>query len=443
MGNPIGDLRKWVEPLGRYREVIGIARRNGLIGSRGTTSRRDQQSGYGLDAAALRRTLEEAGVVFVKFGQMASTRDDLLPADMRAELALLQTHVDPTPPEAMREQLETELGSSLEEHFSQFDWSPLGSASIAQAYAATLVTGEEVVVKVQRPGIEEVVERDSVALMRLANFLDRKTPQGRQLRIAQMADEFTRSLVQELDFFAQGDPGDGILAIHRPRLTGAHTPGLRSAVHVASARAGTVRRGEHRRPRQHRPFGSRRGRTGRPVGLEMTRHMLTDGHFHADPHPGNVLLLENGDLGLIDFGATGRIDPRQRAALLEMTLAVLRNDAAGLREGIEQITVIRPETSEIALERALRRFMTENLADGGALGAAAFSELMPLLATFRIEVPSELTTFFRALALLDGSVRTIHPGYSLIDGMRRMFDPRDVGHCGHLAQGPAGRHAAA
>ena len=156
----------------------------------------------------------------------------------------------------------------------------------------------------------------------------------------------------------------------------------------------------------------------------MTRHMLTDGHFHADPHPGNVLLLEDGDLGLIDFGATGRIDPRQRAALLEMTLAVLRNDAAGLREGIEQITVIRPETNEIALERALRRFMTENLADGGALGAAAFSELMPLLATFRIEVPSELTTFFRALALLDGSVRTIHPGYSLIDGMRRMFDPR-------------------
>ena len=158
--------------------------------------------------------------------------------------------------------------------------------------------------------------------------------------------------------------------------------------------------------------------------MAMTRHMLTDGHFHADPHPGNVMLLEDGDLGLIDFGATGRIDPLQRAALLEMTLAVLRNDAAALREGIEQVTVIKPETSDVALERALRRFMADNLAEGGALGAAAFGELMPLLATFEIEVPAELTTFFRALALLDGTVRTIHPGYSLIDGMRRLFDPR-------------------
>ena len=156
----------------------------------------------------------------------------------------------------------------------------------------------------------------------------------------------------------------------------------------------------------------------------MTRHMLTDGHFHADPHPGNLMLLQSGELGLIDFGATGRLDPLQRAALLEMTLAVMKGDATALRDGLEQITIITPETSDVALERALGRFMADNIVEGGTIGVQAFNDLARLLSTFRIDIPSELTTFFRALALLDGTVRTIEPGYSLIDGMRRLFEPR-------------------
>ena len=156
----------------------------------------------------------------------------------------------------------------------------------------------------------------------------------------------------------------------------------------------------------------------------MTRHMLTDGHFHADPHPGNLLLLESGELGLIDFGATGRLDPLQRSALLEMTLAVMKGDATALRDGLEQITIITPETSDVALERALGRFMADNIVEGGTIGVQAFTDLARLLSTFRIDIPSELTTFSRALALLDGTVRTIEPGYSLVDGMRRLFEPR-------------------
>lgn len=424
VGNPVQDLRRWIEPLARYREVVGIARRNGLVGGARSGRRTVRRAGQGLDPEALRLTLEQAGVVFVKFGQMASTRDDLLPADLRAELARLQAHVEPTPAAAMRDQLEAELGGTVDDHFSHFDWTPLGSASIAQAYAATLTSGEDVVVKIQRPGIEEVVERDCVALLRLANFLDRATPQGRQLRIAQMAEEFTRSLRQELDFSREANQGTEIALATSPdarlRIPEVHFE-LSTARVLVQERFHGVSIGE--RGAMDRTGVDPAELADRLVAT-MTRHMLTDGHFHADPHPGNVLLLDSGDLGLIDFGATGRVDPPQRAALLEMTLAVLRNDAAALREGIEQVTVIRPETSEIALERALRRFMADNITDGDALSVTAFSELMPLLATFNIDVPSELTTFFRALALLDGTVRTIHPGYSLIAGMRRMFDPR-------------------
>ena len=203
VSNPVNDLRRRIEPLAHYREVIAIAQRNGLVsrsGARGSPGR----AGLTLDGVALSRTLEQSGVMFIKFGQMASSREDLLPADVRSELARLQTQVDPTPPDVIREQIEAELGDPVERHFSEFDWQPLGSASIAQAYAATLTTGERVVVKIQRPGIEEVVARDTAALQRLAAFLERQTPQGRQFHISRMAEEFTTALWRELDFSVEG-----------------------------------------------------------------------------------------------------------------------------------------------------------------------------------------------------------------------------------------------
>lgn len=150
--------------------------------------------------------------------------------------------------------------------------------------------------------------------------------------------------------------------------------------------------------------------------------MLSHGHFHADAHPGNVLLLDDGTLGLIDFGATGRLDARQRTALLEMTLSARRGDSAGLRDAIEQVAIIGSDGSDAALERALARFLSENVGAGRAVTAKALNDLIPLLATFDIRLPSELSVFFRALVLLDGTARTISPGYSLVDGMGRVFE---------------------
>ena len=154
----------------------------------------------------------------------------------------------------------------------------------------------------------------------------------------------------------------------------------------------------------------------------MAKHMLSHGHFHADPHPGNVLLLDDGTLGLIDFGSTGRLDARQRTALLEMTLAARRGDGAGLRDAIEQVAIIGSDGSDAALERALARFLSENVGAGQGVSAKAMNELIPLLSTFDIRLPSELTVFFRALVLLDGTARTISPGYALVDGMSRLFE---------------------
>ena len=162
---PMHEIRRRLVPYVRYRQVLDIAHRNGLPvpGLR----RADRHAERPPLAIAVRTTLEECGVAFIKLGQMASTRVDLLPQDLRDELAQLQSHVQPDSPEAMRAQLEAEFDRPIDAIFSEFDWNPIGSASIAQAYTARLTTGEDVVVKIQRPDIDDVVERDSAVVMHL------------------------------------------------------------------------------------------------------------------------------------------------------------------------------------------------------------------------------------------------------------------------------------
>jgi ubiquinone biosynthesis protein len=419
MPSPVRDLRRRLAPYARYRQIIDIARRNGLPVP--GVSRRRSIDRVPVEVA-LRTTLEEGGVVFVKLGQMASTREDLLPSHVRLELSRLQSSVEPLPREVMQAQLEAELDESVDRVFAEFDWDPIGSASIAQAYAARLQTGEPVVVKVQRPAIEEAVARDTTALLHLARAVERRTPQGRQLHVAEIAEEFAHNLRLELDF-----PLEAANAVD---LAGATDPasGVRiPRMYRELSSAGVLV--------QERLIGQSVANHDRIAasGLDETeladrlvqtvaKHMLSHGHFHADPHPGNVLLLDDGALGLIDFGSTGRLDPRQRTALLEMTMAAMRGDGAGLRDAIEQVAIVGGEGNDAALERALARFLSEHVGGGRSISAKALNDLVPLLGTFDIRLPGELSVFFRALVLLDGTARTICPGYSLVDGMGGMVD---------------------
>ena len=351
MPSPVRDLRRRLAPYARYRQIIDIARRNGLAVPGG---RRRRRSVARVPVeTALRKTLEEAGVVFVKLGQMASTREDLLPVHMRLELSRLQSSVVPLPREVMQPRLEAELDAPVERVFAEFDWEPIGSASIAQAYAATLETGAPVVVKVQRPAIDEAVARDTTALLHLARAVERRTPQGRQLHVAEIAEEFTHNLRLELDFPLEAANAVDLAGVTDP-ASGVRIPHMYRELSSAQVLV------------QERFDGTSVANRDRiaALGLDeveladrlvqmMAKHMLSHGHFHADPHPGNVLLLDDGTLGLIDFGSTGRLNPRQRTALVEMTMAAMRGDGAGLRNAIEQVAIVGLDGNDAALERAV------------------------------------------------------------------------------------------
>jgi ubiquinone biosynthesis protein len=424
---PFRDVRRRLRPYRRYRQIAAIARSHGLVFDR---TRRRQALVDSSFAVALRQTLEDAGVVFIKLGQMASTRDDLLPDELTTELSRLQSSAEPAPREAMQALLEEELGRSVDEVFAAFDWTPIGSASIAQAYAAVLPSGQEVIVKVQRPDMDEQVAVDAATVLHLARAVER-TPMGRDLHARELATEFVRTLHDELDFRLEAA---NILDIGAA-VDG--TPGIR----VPQVHVGLVTRRVVVEERFRGPSVSDRERMA-ALGLDPTLladrlvqamlDQLLHGHFHADLHPGNVLLLDDGSLGLIDFGLTGRLDASLRSALLDLVAAFAAGDPAGLREGIEQVAVVGVVGQDLALDQALAKLLSDATRSGG-VGVEAMNDLVVVLSSFDIHLPSELTTCLRALVLLDGTVRAIDPGFVLIDAVRDR-----VGAPTSLVEGPAG-----
>ena len=408
---PVAGLRAKVEPISRYRELIGILRRHQLLGRvRGGT---DDDAGLAPPAVRLREALEEAGGVYVKLGQIAATRIDLLPAGVCEELSRLQSRSTPIAAEAVRGVIESELGRPVEEVFDEFDWEPLAAASIGQTHTAVLRSGEEVVVKVQRPGVDDAIERDLAALNQLARLAERRSVVGRDLRVSILAEEFGRSLRSELDFTSEAQATSFM-----------HDMAVRddSPVRVPSVHAELCTRRVMVQERLHgvplsevpadRPLD--RDALARELLSVNITNILERGVFHADPHPGNVMVLDDDTLGMIDYGATGRLDSIQEQAVIDMLVALVRRDASMLRDGVERVADVGAHVSRDRLDRSLARLLAQNVTPGGGVSVAALTDLIPVLGEFDITLPGDLVVLMRALVTLDGTLGVLSPGFSVV-----------------------------
>jgi ubiquinone biosynthesis protein len=408
---PVRAVSQRVAVFRRYRELLRLARREGF-GPMLSEAERAEHASEPM-GVRMRRVLEEAGGVYVKLGQIAATRVDLIPADVADELAELQNRVAPESLEVIRPALEAELGRSVDEVFAEFDWEPLAAASIGQTYLARLHSGEAVVVKVQRPGIADIMERDLAALALLADFAQRRTTFGLGIRSGEVLAQFAISLRAELDFRHEADAmaemallleGSGVRvpAVYTQYSTRRLLVQERFDGFTVSDRAGLEAAGIDRRE------------VAQALLRTTIDQVLRLGVFHADPHPGNIFVFHDGTLGLIDFGAIGRLDPIQQAAVVDMLFALMQRDVGLLRDGVERVADVQGNESPERLERALARLVAENVKATGNVEPSVMQDLVATLAQFGIRLPGDLVVLSRALVTVDGTLRLLAPDLSLV-----------------------------
>ncbi|MCT2585422.1 ABC1 kinase family protein [Actinophytocola gossypii] len=418
----VRSLRRRFARARRYSRVTRIAVRHGI--GQYLVGRRSDAGGarQAVLARSLRRALEDGGVTFVKLGQVLSTRPDLLPPVFVDELSLLQDQVAPADPEAVERLLTEEYGRPVGEVFAEFDREPLAAASIAQVYRARLHSGEDVVVKVRRPGVEKVVERDLDIVLRVAASLDLRARWARSIGVLDLADGFAAALTEELDFRVEARNIAAVSAAY----TGDAVVLPAVFAELSSERVLVMRRLDGTPVRTGIPSvdPERRGALARALLDCVLRQVLLHGVFHADPHPGNVLLMADGTLGLLDFGSVGRLDAGLRGGLRDVLAAVDRGDPAGLRDGLLEIVDRPDEIDEQRLERALGALVAKHVPHSEAHGQGPdidmFTDLFRIVAEFRLAVPPPIAAVFRALATMEGTLALLSPGFDIL-GESRAF----------------------
>ena len=352
--------------------------------------------------------------MFIKLGQVLSTRADLLPPDLIAELSQLQDHVAPADPAGVEALLTAELGAPPHAVFASFDPAPVAAASIGQAHRARLATGERVIVKVQRPDARALVERDLDILLRMARALEARAGWARQVAVLEMTRGFAAALREELDFGIEARNIAAVAGTSRVRVPAVHGQWSTSRVLVMEHLDGVAV--AHAEPVLAHSGADRHGLARGLLGA-MLGQVMGEGTFHADPHPGNVLVLRDGQLALIDFGSVGRLDPLQQAALRRLLLAVARRNPAELHDSLLDLAHLsRPAaTGDQALEPALAQFLAQHLGPGMVPDAAMFTALFRLVAEFGLVFPPVIATVFRAMITLEGTLARLAPGFQIIE----------------------------
>jgi ubiquinone biosynthesis protein len=371
----------------------------------------------------LSHVLQDAGGVFVKLGQVLSTRPDVLGERAAEQLSVLQDRVPPADQAAVARLLRAELGRSPEEVFDRFDAAPLAAASIGQVHRARLWSGQEVVVKVRRPGVEELVERDLDIILALARRLDATTDWGHRAGAAELAQGFAENLRQELDYTIEARNTRAMSELLE-RRAGLRVP--RVFEQLCTRRVLVLEFIEATPLRDADPvlanLDIERADLARRLLESFLVEVLEAGMFNADPHPGNILVLADGTLAQIDFGSVVRLHATQRVALVRLLMAVDRQDPELLRDALLELTTSGSGLDLDALDRTLAGFLTQRLGPGMRAGAEMFNDLLALLSRFGLAFDPQLAGVFRALLTLEGTLRVVDPDFAMVDEARSMAD---------------------
>src|SRR6266508_9645 len=409
--NPIKTFRGQLARGRRMTEIVAIAGRSGLARFGRRHSPEPQGSATG---RSLRTALEQAGGVYVKLGQFLSTRPDLLPTEIIAELRHLQQEVTPVSLPLVDRVFVEELRVTPAACFAAFDAAPDAAASIAQVHRAVLFDGRRVAVKIQRPDVADRVRRDLDILIRLAARLERRTRWARDLRLSATMRGFAESITGELDFTAEARNLAAVSAATQghPRFV------VPLPVPDLTRRRVLVMGWVDGRPLTDAATSltaDDRKELARALLRCFLDQILVVGTFHADPHPGNLYLTGDHRIALFDCGSIGRLDRRQRSALQLVLVALAAQDATQLRDALRPITTASKPIEELLLERALGDVLAHQLGPGATPGGALLTALMDLMRAFGLALEPVVGGALRALALLQSTLELLAPDFDLLE----------------------------
>jgi ubiquinone biosynthesis protein len=368
-------------------------------------------------ATRIRLALSELGTTFIKFGQVMSTRGDLVGPELARELSQLQEGAPADPVEKVRAVIESELGKPVAELFAEFEEKPLASGSIGQVHRARLKDGRLVAVKVQHPSIETRIRTDLEILVGLAELVEEYLPDVRRYRPRALAAEFQRLLLRELDFGREGR--------HLQQFANnfARDPNVRFPTVFAELSTSRVLTMEYldgvkiAEAQRLAAMGVDREELARRGAIMYLDMIFRDGFYHADPHPGNLLALPGGVIAMLDCGMVGRLDERLREQIEEMLLAIAAGDGVHLTSLITRIGSVPPELDQAGLNIDVVDFLSyyasqalDQLDLGGAL-----TELTDIIRRYQIVLPTEVALLIKVLIMLEGTSRLLNPHFNLME----------------------------
>lgn len=373
--------------------------------------------------------IEELGPTFIKFGQLLSTRSDLLPQDYIDELSKLQDTAPTIPIDQVKAVIREEMGRPVEEVYGTFIEEPLAAASLGQVHAAALPDGTRVIVKVQRPGIRDSVERDLSVLYVLARFLERRWERARTYGLVDFVDEFSIIIRAEMDYTREAHNTER-LKQNLAREHGVCVPGVHWD--LTTTRVLTVERIDGAKVTDIAlldAMGVDRPLLARRLAATFLQQMLVDGFFHADPHPGNILITAEHDIALIDAGEVRQLDVGARTGLLRLLIAFERRDTRQFAEEILALGISRGEVDLPGLTHDLEKLLRQYYdvpARATNLGQI-LSRVMDVSARHRIRLPTGFTLVGKVLANIDGINRKLDPNFNFTE-TARPYIRRSVRH---------------
>lgn len=425
----------------RYQEIISAFLRNGFgyivkeLGLTEMLSIPRKMAGLNNDVSSrtigqrIRTFLEDLGPTFIKLGQIASTRRDIIPEHIIVELEKLQDSAPPFPFEQVQNIIENELGNQLDQLFAEFNETPLATASIGQVHWARLHTGEEIAIKVQRPNIRPIIETDMEILEDLARLMESRLSWAKRYHIYEIIEEFSKALQAELDYHVEGSNSEIIAnqfvnqsKIRIPDIYwDISTKKVLTMEYIKGTKISQLQEMDH--------LGYDRKIIAERVTNSMLHQILIEGFFHGDPHPGNMMVLPDEEVVFMDFGMVGRLTSDMKYQLASLVISLKRGDTSGIIKAISKMGIL-PDQINMSLLRAdvdeLKEKYYHLPLSQISLGEAV-NDLFTVSFHHQIQIPADMTMLGKALLTVERVVADLDPDFNMMQaaepfGQRLLVD---------------------